>query len=163
MHALPRRVPTRAFPAPFVLDARRCVSYLTIEQKTAIAPELRPGMGEHLFGCDDCQTVCPFNAGTGARAPLPGEDGDPFALSSDGHASACKTSCPSTTRPGASSAKEPPSSVPAAPAWPATPPSSSATEAMRRPYRPFVKPRAATTTPVVREAASWAAKQIEKE
>ncbi len=71
--------PTRAFPAPFVLDARRCVSYLTIEQKTAIAPELRPGMGEHLFGCDDCQTVCPFNAGTGARAPLPGDDGDPFA------------------------------------------------------------------------------------
>jgi len=71
--------PTRAFPAPFVLDARRCVSYLTIEQKTAIDPELRAGMGHHLFGCDDCQTVCPFNAGTGARAPLTDEDGDPFA------------------------------------------------------------------------------------
>jgi epoxyqueuosine reductase len=71
--------PTGAFAAPFVLDARRCVSYLTIEQKTAIAPELRPGIGQHLFGCDDCQTVCPFNAGMGARAPLTDEDGDPFA------------------------------------------------------------------------------------
>jgi epoxyqueuosine reductase len=71
--------PTRAFAAPFVLDARRCISYLTIEQKTAIDPELRPGIGRHLFGCDDCQTVCPFNAGMGARAPLTDEDGDPFA------------------------------------------------------------------------------------
>jgi len=71
--------PTGAFPAPFVLDARRCVSYLTIEQKSAIDPELRPGVGQHLFGCDDCQTVCPFNAGMGARAPLTDEDGDPFA------------------------------------------------------------------------------------
>ena len=71
--------PTSAFPAPFVLDARRCVSYLTIEQKTAVDPELRAGMGHHLFGCDDCQTVCPFNAGIGARAPLTRDDGDPFA------------------------------------------------------------------------------------
>ncbi|MES2663982.1 MAG: tRNA epoxyqueuosine(34) reductase QueG [Pseudomonadota bacterium] len=53
--------PTQAIIAPYILDARRCISYLTIENKTSIPIEFRKAIGNRIFGCDDCQIVCPWN------------------------------------------------------------------------------------------------------
>lgn len=76
--------PTNAFPAPYQLDARRCIAYLTIEHKGHIAPEFRAPIGNRVFGCDDCAAVCPWNkfasAATEIRyAARPETDNPPLA------------------------------------------------------------------------------------
>ena len=70
--------PTDAFPAPYRLDARRCISYLTIEHKGPIPEEFRQGIGNRIYGCDDCLAVCPWNkfadAASAHQAFLPREE-----------------------------------------------------------------------------------------
>jgi epoxyqueuosine reductase len=75
--------PTSAFPQPYVLDASRCISYLTIELRTALPAELRDGLDGWLFGCDICQDVCPWNdrvAGSEESGFAPRGDQNPVEL-----------------------------------------------------------------------------------
>ncbi|MBS0480353.1 MAG: tRNA epoxyqueuosine(34) reductase QueG [Proteobacteria bacterium] len=73
--ACQRACPTDAFPAPYRLDARRCISYLTIEHKGSVPEEFRAALGNRIYGCDDCLAVCPWNkfadAAAANRAFLP--------------------------------------------------------------------------------------------
>ncbi len=83
-HACLNVCPTNAFPAPYRLDARRCISYLTIEHEGAIERELRPLLGNRIYGCDDCLAVCPWNkfaqaARETALAPRPATDAPALA------------------------------------------------------------------------------------
>ena len=76
--------PTRAFPAPYRIDARRCISYLTIEHKEQIPLEFRRAMGNRIYGCDDCLAVCPWNKFAQAAreakfSALPGAANPPLA------------------------------------------------------------------------------------
>lgn len=72
--------PTAAFPQPGVLDATRCISYLTIEHRDSIPVELREGIGDWLFGCDVCQDVCPWNRKPSRNAVRPSESLDKLNL-----------------------------------------------------------------------------------
>jgi epoxyqueuosine reductase len=83
--------PTGAFPAPYQLDARRCISYLTIEYAGPIPAEFRPAMGNRIYGCDDCLAACPWNkfassasqSALYARAELKGPGLDELAALED--------------------------------------------------------------------------------
>ncbi len=68
--------PTNAFPNPYQIDARKCISYLTIEHKGPVEPDLRPKLGNRIYGCDDCLAVCPWNkfAKTAREAKLQARD-----------------------------------------------------------------------------------------
>ena len=122
--------PTGALLAPGVMDARRCISYLTIEHRGPIPEEMRPLMGTWAFGCDLCMEACPINHRLAPEAlpdPGPSTAGGPVPLPD-------LVECLELDRPASRRASAvPPSGAPAVPGWRATPPSRWATRATAPP------------------------------
>ena len=80
LHALPEGVPHGRARAPYELDARRCLSYLTIERRGTLPQEARPALGNRVFGCDACQEACPWNARLPQQPAPPPKDDAPSLL-----------------------------------------------------------------------------------
>ncbi|MCS6798464.1 MAG: tRNA epoxyqueuosine(34) reductase QueG [Myxococcota bacterium] len=148
--------PTGALIASGTIDARRCVSYLTIEHRGSIDPALRPGVGDWLFGCDACQDVCPFNRARGAD----GADNTAFAggpdlglIDAEGLLRASDARIATWTR-GSPLARAGPESL-------ARNAAIVLGNAGGRRHLPVLRAAAAGhASPVVREAAAWAAERL---
>ena len=147
--------PTNAIPAPYRLEARRCISYLTIEHEGPIDRELRPLLGNRIYGCDDCLAVCPWNkfAKAGARDRADAAAGAQRAVCSP-------SSRRSTMPPSASASPAPPSSASAATGSCATSPMRWATARAREAALPAVERLLGDSSPLVRGAAVWALSRL---
>jgi epoxyqueuosine reductase len=146
--------PTGAFPAPYQLDARACISYLTIEHKGPIDERYRAALGNRIYGCDDCLAVCPWNSF--ARAA---HDNHAFLPRAELVAPRLAELLALDDATFRRSSQAPPSSGSAATAWCATASTRRETAAMR--LVPTVE-GLCRSRPVVAEAAVWALGVLKK-
>ncbi len=150
--------PTRAFVEPMVLDARRCISYLTIEQRGAIPEALRAPMGDRIFGCDACQEVCPFNR----TAPPPPESTLEFEPDPRWRALAPEALVAMAPEDYKRAAEGTPLARPGADGMARNAAVVLGNTGSRR-HLPVLREAAAHhPSEVVREAAAWAAREIEE-